>query len=84
MEQIKIEKGQLDLALEIKALYIEILQGKFGDFTNKEIDAPKSELVNRFNDLATNVKEGKYDNSEVVVVEQKGLVNIWETPFHQN
>lgn len=56
------DKGHTELVADLFALYAEALEGEFHDFENRKYPAPKVELVNKLNDLATKVKEGKYDN----------------------
>ena len=79
MEQIKIAKGQFELLQDLNNLSMKVAKGEFGDFT-KEEDFSKAKLDENLLMIVEAIKKGAYDNEEVIVVEQKGLVNIWEVP----
>jgi len=54
--------GHNALMEDLSKLLREAYVYEFHDFKNEKYSTPKVELINKLNDLATNVKEGKYDN----------------------
>lgn len=56
-----MEKGQLVLIEDLKALLAEAEAGEFGDFSNQKYPAPKVALRGKLLELSDNVVSGKYD-----------------------
>jgi len=56
-----MEKGQIKLVKDLQDLLTEASDGEFGDFSNNKYPTPKLALIEKFNILGQNVKNGKYD-----------------------
>jgi len=54
--------GHEALILDLEALLNQAKVFQFHDFKSSAHATPKMALVERLNDLATNVKDGKYDD----------------------
>lgn len=62
MAEREYDMGHINLLLDLGALMRDAQRHEFHDFKNDKYAAPKMELVNRLNDIATKAKDGKYDN----------------------
>lgn len=54
--------GHDKLMQDLAELLQEAHEFEFDDFRNKKYSSPKIVLFNKLNELASNVKNGKYDN----------------------
>lgn len=58
-----MDTGHIDLLSDLGALMTEAERFEFHDFKSGGHPMPKIDLINKLNDLAKNVKDGKYDNT---------------------
>lgn len=57
-----MDTGHEALITDLEVLLQEAKDFAFHDFKNEKYATPKVALVDRLNDLATQAKDGKYDN----------------------